>query len=151
MAAAGVPITNVIQILPTFLVVVGIGDSVHILTIFYRNLRETSDKRQAIVDAVGFAGLPALIALFPVKPHRQTTAGKPTLIEWIFDMITRLTTRRPLAVSLVSTVIIVAAGYSAFAVQFALAADFLLIPALLSLVYGRRKGVRGPMGLSGKF
>ncbi len=40
MAMAGIPITNVIQILPTFLIVVGIGDSVHILTIFYRTHRE---------------------------------------------------------------------------------------------------------------
>jgi predicted RND superfamily exporter protein len=61
MAMAGIPITNAIQILPTFLIVVGVGDSVHILTIFYRNYRATDDKRQSIIDAVGFAGLPVLM------------------------------------------------------------------------------------------
>ncbi|MGD9217501.1 MAG: MMPL family transporter, partial [Desulfobacteraceae bacterium] len=61
MAMAGIPISNAIQILPTFLIVVGIGDSVHILTIFYRNYRASGDKRRAIVDAVGFAGLPVLM------------------------------------------------------------------------------------------
>lgn len=61
MAATGLPITNAIVILPTFLIVVGIGDSVHILTIFYRNFRAKNDKRQAIIDAVGFAGLPVLM------------------------------------------------------------------------------------------
>ncbi len=61
MALVGIPVTNAIQILPTFLIVVGIGDSVHILTIFYRNYRTVGDKRQSIIDAVGFAGLPVLM------------------------------------------------------------------------------------------
>jgi predicted RND superfamily exporter protein len=61
MAWAGLPVTNAIQILPTFLIVVGIGDSVHILTIFYRNYRTSGDRRRAIIDAVGFAGLPVLM------------------------------------------------------------------------------------------
>jgi len=61
MAVTGIPISNAIQILPTFLIVVGIGDSVHILTIFYRNYSLVEDKRQAIIDAVGFAGLPVLM------------------------------------------------------------------------------------------
>lgn len=61
MAMVGIPISNAIQILPTFLIVVGIGDSVHILAIFYRNFRANGDKRRAIIDAVGFAGLPVLM------------------------------------------------------------------------------------------
>lgn len=61
MAWVGLPVTNAIQILPTFLIVVGIGDSVHILTIFYRNYRTSGDKRRSIIDAVGFAGLPVLM------------------------------------------------------------------------------------------
>ena len=61
MAIWGIPITNAIQILPTFLIVVGIGDSVHILTIFYRYHRQTNDKQKAIVQAVGYAGLPVLM------------------------------------------------------------------------------------------
>ncbi|MBI9075084.1 MAG: MMPL family transporter [Desulfatibacillum sp.] len=58
MAAWGIPISNAIQILPTFLIVVGIADSVHILTIFYQNFQGSGDKRQAIVQAVGHTGLP---------------------------------------------------------------------------------------------
>jgi uncharacterized protein len=61
MALVGIPVTNAIQILPTFLIVVGIGDSVHILAIFYRNFRTSGDKRRAIIDAVGFSGLPVLM------------------------------------------------------------------------------------------
>lgn len=61
MALAGIPITLVSQILPSFLLIVGIADTVHILTIFYRNLDRCGDKKQAIIEAVGFAGLPVLM------------------------------------------------------------------------------------------
>jgi predicted RND superfamily exporter protein len=62
MALLGVPITNAIQILPTFLIVVGIGDSVHILTLFYREHQSNGGhRRAAVVAAVGCAGLPVLM------------------------------------------------------------------------------------------
>jgi len=61
MAIWRIPISNAIMILPTFLIVVGVGDSVHILTIFYRNLQVSGDKREAIVRAVAYAGLPILM------------------------------------------------------------------------------------------
>ncbi len=61
MAMAGIPITLVSQILPSFLLIVGIGDTVHILTIFYREFNKCGDKKEAIINAVGFAGLPVLM------------------------------------------------------------------------------------------
>ncbi|SHJ62207.1 hypothetical protein SAMN02745216_01991 [Desulfatibacillum alkenivorans DSM 16219] len=61
MALWGIPITNAIQILPTFLIVVGIADSVHILTLFYQNHQSCGDKRAAIIQAVGRTGLPVLM------------------------------------------------------------------------------------------
>lgn len=61
MALVDIPISNAIQILPTFLLVVGIGDSVHILAIFYRIHNRINDKRRAIIEAVGYAGLPVLM------------------------------------------------------------------------------------------
>jgi predicted RND superfamily exporter protein len=61
MAIAHIPITHIAQILPMFLMVVGIGDSVHVLTIFYRIHNEINDKREAIIQAMGQAGLPILM------------------------------------------------------------------------------------------
>jgi uncharacterized protein len=61
MALAGIPITMISQILPSFLLIVGIADTVHILTIFYRNYDSSGDKKQSIIDAVGFSGLPVLM------------------------------------------------------------------------------------------
>ncbi|NVM21227.1 MAG: RND family transporter [Desulfobacterales bacterium] len=164
MAMSGIPITNVIQILPTFLIVVGIGDSVHILTIFYRNHREINDKRQAIIQAVGYAGLPvlmtsvttacgllsfaladvanvaqlgyvapagvmlaffytvvllpALIAIFPVKQAKPVPKGKLPMTDRLFGAISRVTTRRPVLVAVISAIIVVGAGYSALSVRF---------------------------------
>ena len=45
------------QILPAFLLAVGIGDSVHILAIFYQQLRSGIPKREAIGRALGHSGL----------------------------------------------------------------------------------------------
>lgn len=61
MAILGLPITLVSQMIPSFLLVVGIADSVHILTIFYRRYQLSGDKEQAIVEAIRFAGLPVLM------------------------------------------------------------------------------------------
>lgn len=61
MALAGIAVSTVVQILPTFLIVVGIADSVHILTLFYQKLQSSSHKREAIVGAVERAGLPVFM------------------------------------------------------------------------------------------
>ncbi|MDH4182818.1 MAG: efflux RND transporter permease subunit [Nitrospinota bacterium] len=57
MAACGVPIKMPTQILPSFLLAVGVGASVHILAIFYRRIALGDGKEEAIVYAVGHSGL----------------------------------------------------------------------------------------------
>ena len=61
MALAGIAVSTVVQILPTFLIVVGIADSVHILTLFYHRLGYGDHKQDAIIRAVGKAGLPVFM------------------------------------------------------------------------------------------
>ncbi len=51
------PITELTVVLPTFLISVGIADSVHVLTIFYRQLQQGSSKEDAIAYALGHSGL----------------------------------------------------------------------------------------------
>ncbi len=164
MAMAEIPITNASQILPIFLIVVGIGDSVHILTIFYRIYGQINDKRQAIIQAAAYAGLPvlmtsvttacgllsfaladvksiaqlgyvapvgvmlafiytmvllpALIAIFPVKQGKPVPKDKQPLTDRLFDAISRVTTRRPVLVTVISAIIVTVAGYSALSVRF---------------------------------
>jgi predicted RND superfamily exporter protein len=69
MAAWGTPIKMPTQILPSFLLAVGVGDSVHILAIFFQRLRKNKgDKAEAIQYAAGHSGLAVLMTTV-------TTAG----------------------------------------------------------------------------
>ncbi|MCH2417038.1 MAG: MMPL family transporter, partial [Acidimicrobiales bacterium] len=68
VVATGTKLTIVMQILPSFLLAVGIGYSVHLLVIYYRHLRDHGDKGEAIAFAMGHSGLAILITSL-------TTAG----------------------------------------------------------------------------
>ena len=57
MALVGTPIKLPTQILPSFLLAVGVGDSVHILAVFYNRFNKTGDKEASIAWAVGHSGL----------------------------------------------------------------------------------------------
>lgn len=61
MALVGTPIKLPTQILPLFLLAVGVGDSVHILSIFYNRFNKTGDKKASIAWAVGHSGLAILM------------------------------------------------------------------------------------------
>jgi len=57
MALFGVPIKITTTVLPAFLVAVGVGDSVHILAIFYRRYQHGCSRQEAIVYALGHSGM----------------------------------------------------------------------------------------------
>lgn len=61
MALLGYPITSMTQILPSLLLAVGIGNSIHILSIFYHKYDETGDKNQSIAYAIGHSGLAVMM------------------------------------------------------------------------------------------
>ncbi|RZO43364.1 MAG: patched family protein, partial [Proteobacteria bacterium] len=68
LGLTGTKLTIVMQILPSILITVGIGYSVHLLVIYYRHLREHGDEGDAIAFAMGHSGLAILITSL-------TTAG----------------------------------------------------------------------------
>ncbi len=49
------------QILPSFILAVGVGDSVHILVIFFRRFDRTGNRKEAISHALGHSGLAILM------------------------------------------------------------------------------------------
>jgi len=57
MALVGAPITSMTQILPSLLLAVGVGASVHLLAMFYHKYDENGDKSGAIAYALGHSGL----------------------------------------------------------------------------------------------
>jgi predicted RND superfamily exporter protein len=68
MAASGTALKLPTTILPSFLLAVGVGDSVHILALFFRSLGSGVDKKAAIVAALEHSGLPIILTSL-------TTAG----------------------------------------------------------------------------
>ena len=57
MAIAGVPFRTTTIILPSFLLAVGVGACVHVLSLVYQYLRKESNKQEAIIHAYGHSGL----------------------------------------------------------------------------------------------
>ncbi len=57
MAIFGAPVTVVTQILPSFLLAVTIGASIHLLAIFFKEFNITKDKKKALRYAMGHSGL----------------------------------------------------------------------------------------------
>ncbi len=68
MAATGTSIKLPTMILPSFILAVGVGDSVHILSLFFRALDTGASKRDAIAGALEHSGLPVTLTSL-------TTAG----------------------------------------------------------------------------
>lgn len=69
MAVTGTAVKVPTQILPSFVLAVGVGTSVHILAIFFFRLRKKGDKQEAIIYAMGHSGLPI------VMTNATTAAG----------------------------------------------------------------------------
>jgi len=110
MALLGYPITSMTQILPSLLLAVAIGDSIHILSIFYHKFDETGDKNISIAYAIGHSGLAVVMTSF-------TTAA--SLLSFAISDIA------PVA----------ALGiFSAIGVTLALILTLIFIPIMLSLL-----------------
>ena len=61
MIVLGIPGSTAVQILPVFLLTVGVCDAVHVLAIVYRYRMEGMDKEEAIVQALAHSGLAILM------------------------------------------------------------------------------------------
>ena len=120
MAMVGAPIKLPTQILPSFILAVSVGYSVHILAIFYYHYRKNRSKEDAVVYALGHSGLAIVLTA-------ATTAGG------LFSFST----------SEVAPI----ADLGVFAgsgVLLAMVYTIILLPALLAIVPIRvRKGARG--------
>jgi len=64
MALFGYPITSMTQILPSLLLAVAIGDSIHILSIFYHKYDASGAKNEAIAYAISHSGLAVFMTSF---------------------------------------------------------------------------------------
>ena len=110
MALTGYPVTSMTQILPSLILAVAIGASIHILSIFYHKYDVTGDKNASIAYAIGHSGL----AVF----------------------MTSVTTAASLSSFIISDIAPVSAlgMFSAIGVMLALFLTLIFIPVLLSLL-----------------
>lgn len=115
MALTGVPVTTVTMVLPSFILAVGVGDSVHILSIFYRQLQKTGKKKASVIHAMGHSGLAVVM--------------------------TSLTTAAGLASFSTAEVASIAdlGVFAGVGVMLALVYTIILIPALLAVIQIRIK------------
>ena len=60
MALFGIPLTMLSNILPAFIICVGVGNTVHIISVYRDNRRRGRQNTEAIVSAVGATGVPVL-------------------------------------------------------------------------------------------
>ena len=81
MGLAGMQVKIPTQILPSFLLAVGVGAAVHVLAIFYRQLeaeaktQAAQPKRRAIVQALGHSGLAILMTSLTTAAGLASFAG----------------------------------------------------------------------------
>ncbi|MEA1890010.1 MAG: MMPL family transporter [Pseudomonadota bacterium] len=110
MALVGAPITAMTQILPSLLLAIGVGASVHLLAMFYKKYDEVKDKKSAMSYALGHSGL----AIF----------------------MTSLTTAASLAAFSISDIAPVAnlGIFAALGVSYQLILTLVFLPALISLL-----------------
>lgn len=61
MTLINIAITPIGQSMPSFLLAVGVGNSVHLLAIFFQGIQKGMDKREALIYALGHSGLPVVM------------------------------------------------------------------------------------------
>ena len=110
MAKFGVSIKMPTMILPSFILAVGVGDSVHILSIFFQRFNRDGNKRDAIVHALGHSGLAI------VMTSLTTAGGLASFFTAKIDPIADL------------------GIFSAFGVMLALTYSIIFLPALIAII-----------------
>ncbi|MBG90188.1 MAG: hypothetical protein CL521_00045 [Actinobacteria bacterium] len=61
MGFLGLPIQIITQILPSFLICVGVADALHVLAVFFREYDQGYSKRDAVLKAFHHSGMPILL------------------------------------------------------------------------------------------
>ncbi len=110
MGHFGVPVRPTSQILPSFLMAVGVGDSVHLLSIFFRHLDQGNSKEDSLRYALRHSGLAVVMT-------SVTTAG--SLLSF---SLAKLSTVSDLGMT------------APIGIMLALIYSMLLLPALLAIV-----------------
>jgi len=75
MGWTGTPFHVPTQILPSFLIAVGVGDSVHLLAIFFERIRSGENRADALTHALGHSGLALVLTSVTTAAGLASFAG----------------------------------------------------------------------------
>ena len=119
MSFTGTPIKLPTQILPSFLLAVGIGATVHLLAIFFRHFHKSDNKEESIAYTMGHSGLAIVMTSLTTAAGLASFAGTP--VAPISDL----------------------GFFSAAGVLIALLYSLVLLPALLAVLPLKSAGAKG--------
>jgi predicted RND superfamily exporter protein len=120
LATLGFVVSLPTQVLPSFMLAVAVGDSVHVLTIFFLRFDKGESREDAIANALGHSGLPILMTSL-------TTAGG--LISFVAAEIAPISNLGVVAPS---------------GVMIAFALSVTLLPALVAIFPMRQRSLEAP-------
>lgn len=118
MATLGMTLTTASQILPSLLLAVGVGNSVHIFTVFFQALDRGDSKREALSYALGHSGLAVVLT------GLTTAGGLASFITADMQTVAQIGVIAPIGI------------------LCALVFSLSLLPALIALTRFRNKGLR---------
>jgi predicted RND superfamily exporter protein len=120
MAIFSTPFTLITSILPSLIIAIGIGSSIHILAVFYRRVTKYGEEKEtAIVSAFGHSGLPLLMT------------GVTTAVGLLSFCTSKIANVVDLGL------------YGAVGILFILIYTFILIPALIAIIPIPVKSISG--------
>lgn len=90
MGALGIPAMPISEIVPSFLLSVGVGASVHLIVIFLQRLEAGASREDAIAGALGHSGLPIIMTSLTTAGGLASFAAADLLPVAIFGVVSPL-------------------------------------------------------------
>lgn len=108
MGAVGIPLMPISEVVPSFLLSVGVGGTVHLVVIFQQRLRAGTDKEEALAGALGHSGLPIIMTSLTTAGGLASFAAAELMPVYIFGIVAPLGIMLTLLLTLVLSPALVA-------------------------------------------
>ncbi len=90
MGAVGIPLMPISEVVPSFLLSVGVGGTVHLVVIFQQRLRAGDAKEDALAGALGHSGLPIVMTSLTTAGGLASFAAAELMPVYIFGIVAPL-------------------------------------------------------------
>lgn len=90
MGAVGIPLMPISEVVPSFLLSVGVGGTVHLVVIFQQRLRAGASREDALAGALGHSGLPIVMTSLTTAGGLASFAAAELMPVYIFGIVAPL-------------------------------------------------------------